>query len=74
MTYSKTKIFFEVTIPNNTHQANLLFLPHDCLPRGQKVFKYALTVTDVANHYKEAEPLTSKDSAMVASAVLRICM
>ena len=46
----------------------LFFLPHDKLPRGCKVYKYALTVVDVASRYKEAEPLTSKDSAEVAKA------
>ena len=42
------------------HQADLLFLPHDKLPRGKKVYKYALTVVDVASRYKAAEALTSK--------------
>ena len=54
--------------PNSVHQADLLFLPHDKLPRGRKVYKYALTVVDVASRYKEAELLTSKDSAEVAKA------
>ena len=54
--------------PNSVHQDDLLFLPHDKLPRGRKVYKYALTVVDVASRYKEAEPLTSKDSAEVAKA------
>ena len=49
------------------HQADL-FLPHDKPPRSHKVYKYALTIVDVASHYKEAEPLTSKDSAQVAKA------
>ena len=54
------------------HQADLLFLPHDKLPRGRKVFKYALTVVDVASRFKEAEPLTSKNSDEVALAFKRI--
>ena len=58
---------FDVTAPNSVHQADL-FLPHDKLPRGRKVYKYALTVVDIASRYKEAEPLTSKDSAEVAKA------
>ncbi|KAL9954293.1 hypothetical protein ACROYT_G041812 [Oculina patagonica] len=57
---------FDVSTPNAVHQADLLFLPHDKLPRGRKVYKYALTVVDVASRYKEAEPLTSKDSTEVA--------
>jgi len=59
---------FDVSAPNSVHQADLLFLPHEKLPRGLKVFKYALTVVDIANRYKEAEPLTLKDSAEVAKA------
>ena len=59
---------FDVATPNSVHQADLLFLPHDKLPRGRKIYKYALTVVDVASRYKEAEPLTSKDSAEVVKA------
>ena len=54
---------FDVFTPNAVHQADLLFLPHDKLPRGGKVFKYALTVADVASRYKEAEPLNSDEVA-----------
>ena len=46
--------------------ADLLFLPHEKFPRGRKVYKYTLAVVDVARRYKEAEPLTSKDSSEVA--------
>ena len=63
---------FDVPTPNAVHQADLLFLPHDKLPRGRKVFKYALTVADVASRYKEAEPLTSKNSDEVAQAFQKI--
>jgi len=57
-----------VSTPNKVHQADLLFLPHDKLPRGRKVYKYALTVVDVASRYKEAKPITSKNSDEVAKA------
>ena len=57
---------FDVSGPNEVHQADLLFLPHD------RRFKYALTVVDVASRYKEAEPLTSKSSVGVANALSRI--
>ena len=63
---------FDVSTPNAVHQADLLFLPHDKLPRGRKVYKYALTVVDVASRYKEAEPLTSKNSDEVAQAFRKI--
>lgn len=57
---------FDVDFPNAVHQADLLFLPHDKLFR--KVYKYALTVVDVASRFKAAEPLTSKDSFEVSKA------
>ena len=61
---------FDVATPNAVHQADLLFLPHDKLPRGRKVYKYALTVTDVASLYKDA--ITSKNSDEVAQAFQNI--
>ena len=63
---------FDVPTPNAVHQADLLFLPHDKLYRGRKVFKYALTVVDVVSRYKEAEPRTSKNSDEVAHAFQKI--
>ena len=62
------RLKFDIRIPNEVHQADLLFLPHDRLPRGRKTYKYALTVVDVASRYKEAEPLSTKESAEVAKA------
>ena len=47
---------FDVTVPNEVHQADLLFLPHDY------GYKYALTVVDVASRYKQAEALKNKVS------------
>jgi len=63
---------FDVPTPNRVHHADFLFLPHNKLPRGRKVFKYALTVVDVASRFKEAEPLTSKNSDEVALAFQKI--
>jgi len=63
---------FDEATPNSVYQADLLFLPHDKLPRGRKIYKYALTVVDIACRYKEAEPLTSKDSAEVAKVLQSI--
>jgi len=62
---------FHIPTPNKVHRADL-FLPHDKLPRGCKVFKYVLTVVDVASRYKEAGPLTSKNSDEVAQAFQKI--
>ena len=55
-----------VTRPNEIHQADLLFLPHDRV--GRKTYRYALVVIDVASRYKDAEALTSKESEEVAKA------
>ena len=63
---------FDVSLPNAVHQADLLFLPHDKLPRGKKVYKYALTVVDVASRYKAAEAITSKESDEVARGFAKI--
>ena len=57
---------FDVPTPNKVYQADLLFLPHDKV--GRSTYKYALTVVDVASRFKEAEPLTSKNSDEVAKA------
>ena len=65
---------FDVSTPNAVHQADLLFLPHDTLGRGRgrKTYKYALTVVVVASRFKEAEPLTLKDSTEVAKSFEKI--
>ena len=55
---------FDVAVPNEVHQADLLFLPHDRV--GWKTYRYALTVVDVASRFKEAEPLTRKTAAEAA--------
>ena len=61
---------FDVAVPNEVHQAYLLFLPHDRVRR--KTFRYALTAVDVASRYKEAEPLSSKTAEEVADGLVRI--
>ena len=61
---------FDISVPNEVHQADLLYLPHDTV--GRKTFKYALTVVDVASRYKEAEPLVTKEAKEVAAALEKI--
>ena len=61
---------WSVDKPNEIHQADKLFLPHDTVRR--KTFKYALVVIDVASRYKDAEPLTSKESSEVAKSFEKI--
>lgn len=57
---------FDLTRPNEAHQAGLLFLPHD------KGCKYALTAIDVASRYKAAWPLKTKEASGVAKAFAQI--
>lgn len=59
-----------VDIPNKVHQVDLLYLLHDEV--GRKTFKYGLVVVDVASRYKDAEPLTSKNSDEVAKTFITI--
>lgn len=54
-------------VPNQVHQADLLFLHHDRLM--QKSYKYALAVLDVALRYKQAEPLATKEANEAADAL-----
>ena len=65
---------FDVSAENEVHQADLLFLPYDTVKVGRinKTYKYALTLVDLGTRYKEAEPLTSKDSKEVAMAFEKI--
>ena len=56
--------------PNDVHQADLLYLPHDVVKR--KTYKYALTVIEEASRYKEAVPLTNKTAVQVAEAFKKI--
>ena len=59
-----------VSKPNQVHQADLLFLPHDTFKR--KTYRYALVVIDVASRYKDAEALTSKESSEIARCFTKI--
>ena len=61
---------FENYKPNDTHQIDLLYLPHDKI--RNKRYKYALTVVDVASRYKDAEPLSEKSSVAVSAALTKI--
>ena len=63
---------FDVPVPNQVHQADLLYLPHDRPSRSRKTFKYALTVVNVASRFKEAEPLATKGAREVEAALERI--
>ena len=53
--------------PNDIHQADILYLPHDRYEK--KLYKYVLSIVDVASRYKGAYQLTSKNSKEVAQAL-----
>ena len=65
---------FDVSAKDEVHQSDLLFLPHDTVKVGRmnNTYKHALTLVDVGTRYKEAEPLTSKDSKDVAKTFEKI--
>ena len=50
--------YFTEDRPNNIHQADLLYLPHDKV--GRKTYKHVLMLVDVASRFNAARPLTSK--------------
>ena len=52
--------------PNDIHQADILYLPHDKFKR--KTYKYALNIVDVASRYKGSYQLTTKNAKEVAQA------
>ena len=65
---------FDVSAKDEVHQADLLSLPLILLRLGEKnkTYKYALELVDVGTRYKEAEPLTSKDSKEVVKVFEKI--
>ena len=55
---------YDVTKPNEQHQFDLLYRPHNLFEGN--TYKYILTGTDVASRYKVARPLRTKYSSEVA--------
>ena len=60
--------YYEVTIPNEMHQFDLLYMPSDSL-YGSK-YKYILAGIDAASRYKVARPLRTKQARDVAEMLL----
>ena len=54
---------YQVTIPNQLHQFDLLYMPHDVV--YSSTYKYILTGVDVASRYKIARPLRTKKASDV---------
>ena len=61
---------YEVTIPNEMHQFDLLYMPSDSL-YGSK-YKYILAGIDAASRYKVARPLRTKQARDVAEMIADI--
>ena len=62
---------YEVTIPNEMHQFDLLYMPSDTL-YGNKC-KYILSGIDSASRYKVARPIRTKQAKDVADMIADIC-
>ena len=62
--------YYEVTIPNEMHQFDLLYMPSNTL-YGNK-YKYILAGIDVASRYKVARPLRTKQARDVAEMIADI--
>ena len=62
--------FNQITCPNTYHQADILYLPHDKVNRN--IYKYCLTIVDVASRYKQAVPLIDRSSVTTAKAFRKI--
>ena len=61
---------YEVTIPNEMHQFDLLYMPSDTI-YGNK-HKYILSRIDVTSRYKVVRPLRTKQAKNVADMIANI--
>ena len=61
---------YQVTVPNEMHQFDLLYMPSDTLYRNK--YKHILAGTDVASRFKVARPLRTKQARDVAEMIVNI--
>ena len=61
---------YEVTVPSEMHQFDLLYMPSDTL--YGIMYKYILSGIDVASRYKVARPLRAKQAKDVAEMIANI--
>ena len=61
---------YEVMIPNEMHQFDLLYIPLDTLYESK--YKYILSGTDAASRYKVARPLRTKQAKDMAEMIADI--
>ena len=62
--------YYQVTIPNEMHQFDLLYMPSDTLYGNKN--KYILAEIDAASRYKVARPLRTKQAKDVADMIADI--
>ena len=68
--YISRASFNSIQIPNECHQVDILYMPHDKI--GKKVYKYCLCLVDVASRFKVVYPLCEINSSVVANALKQI--
>ena len=61
---------YEVTVPNEMHQVDLMYMPSDTLYLNK--YKYILSGIDVASRFKVARPLRTKQAKDVAEMIANI--
>ena len=61
---------YEVTVPNEMHQFDVLYMPKDTLYGN--AYKYILSGIDVASRYKVARPMRTKQAKNVADMIADI--
>ena len=61
------KPHYEVTVPNEVHQFDVLYMPQDTLYGN--TYKYILSGIDVASRYKVARPMRTKQAKDVADMI-----
>ena len=67
---SRDRPHYQVIIPNEMHQFDLLYMPSDIL-YGTK-YKYILAGIDAASRYKVARPLRTKQAGDMAEMIADI--
>ena len=63
---------YEVKIPNEMHQFDLLYMPSDMLYGNKYKHKYILLGIDAASRYKVNRPLQTKQAKDVAEMTIDI--
>ena len=62
---------YQVTIPNEMHQFDLLYMPSDTLYENK--YKYILARIDAASRYKVVRPLRTKQARDIGEIIADIC-